>query len=224
MKKTWIALSSAVCLLVSSLGTVAQASEPVDQSNPYQLIEQVADNTFSRLRKDRTLFRADPDLLRDVVKDELLPYIHTRYAASLVLGAQYYRKATPAQRDAFTEAFTEYMIASYAQILLEYDDQDVEVQKDQPIAPDDKIVKVRVDITDSSRPPIRLDFSLRKNTRTGNWQAYDVTAEGVSMIQSKQSEWKAPLRRDGIDSVIEQLKTLAERPIRREDKQKQDAS
>ncbi|KKA45264.1 MULTISPECIES: phospholipid-binding protein MlaC [Salinivibrio] len=224
MKKTWIALSSAVCLLVSSLGTVAQASEPVDQSNPYQLIEQVADNTFTRLRKDRTLFRADPDLLRDVVKDELLPYIHTRYAASLVLGAQYYRKATPAQRDAFTEAFTEYMIASYAQILLEYDDQDVEVQKDQPIAPDDKIVKVRVDITDPSRPPIRLDFSLRKNTRTGNWQAYDVTAEGVSMIQSKQSEWKAPLRRDGIDSVIEQLKTLAERPIRREDKQKQDAS
>lgn len=224
MKKTWIALSSAVCLLVSSLGTVAQASEPVDQSNPYQLIEQVADNTFTRLRKDRTLFRADPDLLRDVVKDELLPYIHTRYAASLVLGAQYYRKATPAQRDAFTEAFTEYMIASYAQILLEYDDQDVEVQKDQPIAPDDKIVKVRVDITDPSRPPIRLDFSLRKNTRTENWQAYDVTAEGVSMIQSKQSEWKAPLRRDGIDSVIEQLKTLAERPIRREDKQKQDAS
>ncbi|WBA08960.1 phospholipid-binding protein MlaC [Salinivibrio kushneri] len=224
MKKILIALGSVVCLMVSSLGSLAQASEPVDQSNPYQLIEQVADNTFSRLRKDRTLFRADPDLLRDVVKDELLPYIHTRYAASLVLGAQYYRKATPAQRDAFTEAFTEYMIASYAQILLEYDDQDVEVQKDQPIAPDDKIVKVRVDITDSSRPPIRLDFSLRKNTRTGNWQAYDVTAEGVSMIQSKQSEWKAPLRRDGIDSVIEQLKTLADRPIRREDKQKQDAS
>ncbi|ODP95587.1 phospholipid-binding protein MlaC [Salinivibrio sp. ML323] len=224
MKKTLIALGSAICLMVSSLSSVAQASEPVDQSNPYQLIEQVADNTFSRLRKDRTLFRADPDLLRDVVKDELLPYIHTRYAASLVLGAQYYRKATPAQRDAFTEAFTEYMIASYAQILLEYDDQAVEVQKDQPIAPDDKIVKVRVDITDPSRPPIRLDFSLRKNSRTGNWQAYDVTAEGVSMIQSKQSEWKAPLRRDGIDSVIEQLKTLAERPIRREDKQKQDAS
>ncbi|OOE50526.1 phospholipid-binding protein MlaC [Salinivibrio kushneri] len=224
MKKTLIALGSAICLMVSSLSSVAQASEPVDQSNPYQLIEQVADNTFSRLRKDRTLFRADPDLLRDVVKDELLPYIHTRYAASLVLGAQYYRKATPAQRDAFTEAFTEYMIASYAQILLEYDDQAVKVQKDQPIAPDDKIVKVRVDITDPSRPPIRLDFSLRKNTRTGNWQAYDVTAEGVSMIQSKQSEWKAPLRRDGIDSVIGQLKTLAERPIRREDKQKQDAS
>ncbi len=77
---------------------------------------------------------------------------------------------------------------------------------------------------DSSRPSIRLDFSLRKNTRTGNWQAYDVTAEGVSMIQSKQSEWKTPLRRDGIDAVIEQLAEIAKRPIRREDKQKQDAS
>ncbi|SIO41091.1 phospholipid-binding protein MlaC [Salinivibrio sp. ES.052] len=224
MKKTLIALGAALSLLVGSIGQVVQASEPVDQSNPYQLIEQVAANTFSRLRKDRTLFRADPDLLRDVVKDELLPYIHTRYAASLVLGAQHYRKATPEQRDAFTEAFTEYMIASYAQILIEYDNQKVDVQKNKPIDPDDKIVKVRVDITDPSRPPIRLDFSLRKNTRTGNWQAYDVTAEGVSMIQSKQSEWKTPLRRDGIDSVIAQLEELSQRPIRREDKQKQDAS
>lgn len=116
------------------------------------------------------------------------------------------------------------MIASYAQILIEYDNQKVDVQKNKPIDPDDKIVKVRVDITDPSRPPIRLDFSLRKNTRTGNWQAYDVTAEGVSMIQSKQSEWKTPLRRDGIDSVIAQLEELSQRPIRREDKQKQDAS
>lgn len=224
MRKTLIALGSALSLMLVSLGQTVQASEPVDQSNPYQLIEQVAENTFSRIRKDRTLLRADPDLLRDVVKDELLPYIHTRYAASLILGAQYYRKATPEQRDAFTEAFTEYMIASYAQILLEYDDQTIEVQKDKPIDPNDKIVKVRVDMTDASRPPIRLDFSLRKNTRTGDWQAYDVTAEGVSMIQSKQSEWKTPLRRDGIDAVVEQLKEIAKRPIRREDKQKQDAS
>ena len=224
MKKTLIALGSALSLMLVSLGQTVQASEPVDQSNPYRLIEQVADNTFSRIRKDRTLLRTDPDLLRDVVKDELLPYIHNRYAASLVLGAQYYRKATPEQRDAFTEAFTEYMIASYAQILLEYDNQTIEVQKDKPIDPEDKIVKVRVDMIDSSRPSIRLDFSLRKNTRTGNWQAYDVTAEGVSMIQSKQSEWKTPLRRDGIDAVIEQLAEIAKRPIRREDKQKQDAS
>lgn len=224
MRKTLIAFGSALSLMLVSLGQTVQASEPVDQSNPYQLIEQVAENTFSRIRKDRTLLRADPDLLRDVVKDELLPYIHTRYAASLILGAQYYRKATPEQRDAFTEAFTEYMIASYAQILLEYDDQTIEVQKDKPIDPNDKIVKVRVDMIDASRPPIRLDFSLRKNTRTGNWQAYDVTAEGVSMIQSKQSEWKTPLRRDGIDAVVEQLKEIAKRPIRREDKQKQDAS
>ncbi|OOF26671.1 phospholipid-binding protein MlaC [Salinivibrio sp. IB872] len=224
MKKVLITLSSALIVFVASVSSFVHASEPVDKTNPYRLIEQVADNTFTRLRKDRTLFRADPDLLRDVVKDELLPYIHTRYAASLVLGAQHYRQATPEQRDAFTEAFTEYMIASYAQILLEYDNQDVNVQRDQAIGDDDKIVKVRVDITDSSRPPIRLDFSLRKNTRTGNWQAYDVTAEGVSMIQSKQSEWKAPLRRDGIDSVIEQLKELAAKPIRREDKQKQGES
>lgn len=214
MKKWLVALLPVIALVTSP----AKAADEIDQSNPYTLIEQVSEKTFDRLKKDRVLFRADAELLRDVVREELLPYINQKYAASLVLGRQHYGSATSEQRDAFTEAFTEYMIASYAQILLQYDDQNVDVEREKSFDDRKKIVKVRVDITDPARPPIRLDFSLRKNSRTGNWQAYDVTAEGVSMIQSKQTEWEAPLRRDGIESVTTQLTELAKAPLRREAK------
>lgn len=62
------------------------------------------------------------------------------------------------------------------------------------------IVAIRVTIIDNDgRPPVRLDFQWRKNTKTGYWQAYDMIAEGVSMITTKQNEWAATLRTQGID-------------------------
>ena len=35
--------------------------------------------------------------------------------------------------------------------------------------------------------PIKLDFKWRKNSKTGEWQAYDMVAEGVSMVVTKQT-------------------------------------
>ena len=38
----------------------------------------------------------------------------------------------------------------------------------------------------SGQAPIKLDFKWRKNSKTGEWQAYDMVAEGVSMVVTKQ--------------------------------------
>ena len=49
--------------------------------------------------------------------------------------------------------------------------------------------------------PIKLDFKWRKNSKTGEWQAYDMVAEGVSMVVTKQNEWSGILRQQGIDAL-----------------------
>ncbi|HBV92464.1 MAG TPA: phospholipid-binding protein MlaC, partial [Pantoea sp.] len=58
-----------------------------------------------------------------------------------------------------------------------------------------------------------LDFQWRKNSQSGNWQAYDMIAEGVSMITTKQNEWSDLLRTKGIDGLTAQLKSSAAQPI-----------
>jgi len=68
-------------------------------------------------------------------------------------------------------------------------------------------------IDPKGRPPVRLDFQWRKNSQSGNWQAYDMVAEGVSMITTKQNEWSDLLRTKGIDGLTAQLKTYAAQPI-----------
>ncbi|CAG21551.1 phospholipid-binding protein MlaC [Photobacterium profundum] len=199
---------------LASLSLFASAAT-VDATNPYTMMGIVSQTTFDRLKAEQGKIQANPDYLRTVVKEELLPYINTRYAAYKVLGPQL-KKTTKEQRNDFVDAFTDYLVASYAQVLTQYTNQDIKIEPPKAIPADRTIVSVRIDIVDSKRPPIRLDFKLRKNKKTNEWQGFDMVAEGVSMISTKQSEWSGQLRTKGIDVVTQNLITLAAKPIRRE--------
>ncbi|MGF1716260.1 phospholipid-binding protein MlaC [Photobacterium chitinilyticum] len=205
-----------ILVMLLSLPLVAQAGT-VDKTDPYLMIQVVSQTTFDRLKTEKDQIQRNPELLRTIVRQELLPYINTRYAAYKVLGPQL-KKTTKEQRNNFVSAFSEYLVASYAQVLTQYTDQDIKIESPRSVPAGRTIVSVRVDILDTKRPPIRLDFKLRKNKKTSEWQGYDMVAEGVSMISTKQSEWSGQIRTEGVDAVTMSLRELAAKPIRREDK------
>ncbi len=199
-------------LLMVALLAIAPFAMAVDQTDPYKLMDEAATKTFTRLTSEQAQIRKNPDYLRQIVREELLPYVQIKYAGALVLGT-YYKQATPAQRDAYFAAFESYLEQVYGQALAMYNGQTYDIAKKQPLG-DKSIVAIRVTIADkNSRPPVRLDFQWRKNSKTGYWQAYDMIAEGVSMITTKQNEWSDILRKQGIDGLTEQLKRSASTPI-----------
>ncbi|USH02795.1 phospholipid-binding protein MlaC [Grimontia kaedaensis] len=212
MKKWLFTLFAALTVAFSPISFAAE----IDAKDPYFLINGVAENAFSRLKADKDQYIQNPELLRVVVKEELMPYINVRYAAMKVLGPQA-RKASKEERDLFTEAFYDYLVASYAQILTQYTDQEINVEPAKKIDAKRKVVSVRVDILDRARPPIRLDFALRKNRKTEEWQGFDVQVEGVSMLDTKTSEWSVELRRNGIEDVAKQLIERSKAPITRDE-------
>ncbi|CAK6497070.1 Intermembrane phospholipid transport system binding protein MlaC [Pantoea sp. Nvir] len=201
-------------LLIVAMLVIAPlaAANAADQSNPYKLMNEAAAKTFTRLKNEQPKIKQNPNYLRDIVRQELLPYVQIKYAGALVLG-RYYREATPAQREAYFNAFGDYLAQAYGQALALYHGQTYQIQPEQPLG-DAKIIAIRVTIVDpNGRPPVRLDFQWRKNSQSGNWQAYDMVAEGVSMITTKQNEWSDLLRTKGIDGLTAQLKTYAAQPI-----------
>lgn len=188
------------------------ANAAVDKTNPYSVMNEAANKTFTRLKTEQPKIKQDPNYLRQIVREELLPYVQIKYAGALVLG-RYYQQATPAQREAYFAAFSDYLQQAYGQALAMYNGQNYTVQPEQSYA-DKDIIAIRVTITDpNGRPPVRLDFQWRKNSRTGEWQAYDMIAEGVSMISTKQNEWADILRQKGIDGLTSRLKQAAAEPI-----------
>ncbi|HGP0857502.1 TPA: phospholipid-binding protein MlaC [Yersinia enterocolitica] len=199
-------------LLMVALLVVAPLANAVDQTDPYRLMDEAAQRTFTRLKTEQAKIKQNPDYLRTIVREELLPFVQIKYAGALVLGS-YYKAATPAQREAYFNAFSQYLEQAYGQALALYHGQTYDVAPDQPLG-DANIVAIRVTILDpNGRPPVRLDFQWRKNSQTGHWQAYDMIAEGVSMISTKQNEWASILRQKGVDGLTQQLLIAAKQPI-----------
>jgi phospholipid transport system substrate-binding protein len=189
----------------------------VDKSQPYQMMKQVAEVTFDRLKAEQPKIKQDPNLLKGVVEDELMPYVNYRYAALKLLGPNL--KGTKREDVLeFIDAFRGYLIASYAQVLTQYSDQQIEFGPEPKLDPSDRITSVKVDIIDTPRPNIKLEFKLRKDNKTGEWEAFDMIAEGISLLSSKQSEWNTKIRQEGILSVAKDLEKLAAEPIRFEAK------
>lgn len=199
-------------LLMIALLVVAPLANAVDQTNPYSLMQDAAAKTFTRLTNEQAKIKQDPNYLRAIVREELMPFVQIKYAGALVLG-RYYKDATPAQREAYFTAFQAYLEQAYGQALAMYENQTYQIDRQQPVDNAD-IIAIRVTIIDNGgRPPVRLDFQWRKNSKTGYWQAYDMIAEGVSMITTKQNEWAATLRLKGIEGLTQQLQAAAKQPI-----------
>ncbi|MGL4479135.1 MAG: ABC transporter substrate-binding protein, partial [Aeromonas veronii] len=125
---------------------------------------------------------------------------------------RYFKEASEAQRTAYFAAFERYLVQSYAQVLTLYSNQKVQIEPAKPLG-DSNIISIRVDVLEPGKPATRLDFKWRKNTKTGEWQAYDMIAEGVSMITTKQGEWAGILRTGGIEALTKQLDQAAATPI-----------
>lgn len=191
---------------------LAIAADKTATSDPYILMHQAAKQTFTRLKQQQAEIKRNPDYLREIVRQELLPYVQIKYAGALVLG-RYYSQASTQQKVAYFNAFTDYLTQAYGQALSLYHGQNYQIQPAQPLG-DAKNIAIRVTIVDADgRPPVRLDFQWRKNSLNGQWQAYDMVVEGISMITTKQNEWADILRTQGIDGLTQKLKQYASQPI-----------
>ena len=182
------------------------------ETSPYVLMQQASDKLFADIKNNQAKIKKDPNYLRTIVRNDLLPYVQVNYAGSLVLGS-HFKSTTPEQREKFFKAFSDFIEQAYAQVLTAYTDQNIQIEPAKEVG-DKNLVSIRVNIMQNGgQAPIKLDFKWRKNSKTGEWQAYDMVAEGVSMVVTKQNEWSSILRQQGIDALTAQIQKSAAAPV-----------
>lgn len=178
-------------------------SGEIDMSNPNKVIQSVSNNTFARITAEEARLQADPNYIQVVIEEELIPYFDYKYAAYKVLGA-HLKKTTIVQRNEFVEAFRLYLVNSYSNILFKYDQQEIQISSNTNFK-NANIVTIPVRVRDKNDKIAQLSFKLRKNKKSGEWKVFDVIAEGISMLNTKQSEISELIHRQGIDHVIKLL-------------------
>jgi phospholipid transport system substrate-binding protein len=209
INKTVKKIAFCLTLLLSSVW--ANAAADVDKKDPYQMIKTVADLTFKRFANEQKAIRTEPNLLKIIVREELMPYVNYQYAAYKVIGSNF-KKTNKADRAEFVPAFREYLITSYAQVFTLYNNQKVEFAPAEDFSKD-RVVSVDTSVMEPGREPINISFRVRKHKKTGDWKAYDMVAEGISLLDSKQAELSSLIRQKGLAHVTEMLKEKSKRDI-----------
>ncbi|WP_052748982.1 MlaC/ttg2D family ABC transporter substrate-binding protein [Arsukibacterium ikkense] len=201
-----------VTALSSETATDSQAVQ--QYTDPFKMMEVVADKTFQRIANDQKLIADNKEHLRLIVNEELVPYIDSRYAALTVIGRTVNLRDLPREEfDNFVVAFQDYMVASYAGALTYYTDQKVIIQPARP-PENESIITIKTRVIDPGKPDITIDFKLRRNRGSEHWLVFDMVAEGISLLDSKRAELSNLIRQQGVARVTELLVEKSKEPIK----------
>ena len=189
----WI---TAICFsLFASGATLAIA---VDERDPLPIIQETTTHIFQTLESRRDEFTEDPQLLRDVVREDLLPLIDLDYSARLILGRAG-RGVSAEQLSAFSDAMSNVLINRYADGLIEFrSDEQVEVL---PMKGNntEKLTRIRTRIKLDNGSYAPVDYAFRKTDK--GWKAFDVTVEGISYVITFRNQISPQVESQGIDQV-----------------------
>ncbi len=168
---------------------------------PDEFISEVVDILGDRLEGRRKELSKDVDALYALIDDILLPRFDRRLAAQQVL-AKHWRAASEEQRERFVSAFYNVLIQRYADGILEFEHDRIEVL---PFRGDLKrkivTVKTRVDIEGGNN--ISVNYALVP--RDTGWMMFDVTIEGVSYIRNFRAEFNSEINATSLEEVIVRL-------------------
>ncbi len=182
------------------LGFTSIANASIDTKDPYKMVTAVAEQTFTKLKNNQDKIN-DINFRKDLINNELLPYVDVKYAAYKVMGTNL-KQTTEQQREEFTKAFSQYIVATYADALGSYKNQELVPPQYKKVADNESLISVKFLIREANKPDLELVFKLRKNTKTNEWKAFDMIAENISMLDAKTSELSPLIKSKGIDSVI----------------------
>lgn len=186
-------------MLLTSSFSFAQS---VDTKNPYQLIMDLGDQVFQAVSKAKQNNANSPEQMATLVNELMMPYIDVPFASYKILGSQL-KKTSKAEREQFVAAMQQDLVKTYSNALSQYNNQTISYEPAKQIKANKKTVAVRTVLVSPEAPEVSMIFKLRKNKKTGQWKAYDLVVEGISLIDSKRAELAKPLRSKGVAYVVE---------------------
>jgi phospholipid transport system substrate-binding protein len=206
MRFKWIkSLLCGACFGLMALAVGSQeALDDGTQSpslTPNEVVEATATSIAEELDGQQAHLKDNPAELYALIDGLLLPHFDTRYAGRLVLG-NHWKNATVEQRDRFIDVFYQFLVQSYADGILGFEQESLMILP--PAGESDgkrAVVKTTIRMEDGNVVPV--NYSMRNSS--AGWRVYDVRIEGVSYIQNYRNQLNAEIKALGIDAVIERL-------------------
>ncbi|MBA2656377.1 MAG: ABC transporter substrate-binding protein [Tatlockia sp.] len=173
------------------------------QSSPLPMLESSSNQILAKLKQNKISLKNNSQIIYEAVERHLLPNVDVGGMSRSVLGRKAWGEASAAEKEQFSKAFTQLVIRTYASPLAEYTDETV---KFMPIrgSLDSRFIRVNSVIIRSKGKNIPLTYSLVSNG--SEWKIYDLSVEGVSLLQSFRSQFAEALQNSSMQDLIKQMR------------------
>ncbi len=171
---------------------------------PDELVKNTTQEVITVIKQDKDIQSGDRSKIYALVEEKVLTHFDFRRMSQLAMGKNW-RQATPEQQDALIKEFRSLLVRTYAVSLTQYRDQKIEV-KPVKLETDAKDATVKSLFLQSGREPVTVEYLMHKIP--AGWKVFNITVEGVSLVENYRSTFNDQIRKNGVDGLI---KTLAER-------------
>ena len=190
-----LAISS---IFSGALFAQTQADEPVS------LVESITGKIFADVTENLDEYTANPELLDELVRRDLMPLLDIKYAARLILGRAG-RGLGKEKIDEFADCMSNLLITRYSKGLLHFSSNIKLNVLPQRGDLNEKLTRVRTRVTLADGGEAPVDYAFHKTPE--GWKAFDVVVEGISYVTTYRNQIMPEVKANGIDSVIERLNT-----------------
>lgn len=179
-----------------------QASNSQAQAaGPQEVIEKAANEVLDSIEGRRDELSARPQELYAIVDKILLPHFDIEYAARLIL-ARSWREASQEQRERFQEAMYQSLVRTYADGILEFTADSMEMLPFRGSEDDERVtVQTEVTLDDGTKAPVNYVM----HQADGQWKVFDVFIEGISYVLNYRKQLGAEIGQKGLENVIREL-------------------
>ncbi|MDP2351222.1 MAG: ABC transporter substrate-binding protein [Pseudomonadota bacterium] len=169
-------------------------------SAPQQAIYTASTQLQSKLQEKS--FTKDFSKITEYVRDVIYPHTDFDRIAALVLG-KLWKTATYDERERFKQEFQTLLIRTYSRAFIEFKEWTVRFLPLEMEAGATKVI-VKTQVLQPGIQPIAVDY--RMALHNGEWKAYDIMIEGVSLVTNYRTTFTNEVQTKGsLNAVIDGL-------------------
>lgn len=193
-------------LLVALAAVTLSGSTLADLDTPNAIIDGAVTQLTELLDGRKAELAVDRRALYELIDEILLPRFDRKFAAQVVL-AKHWRGASATQRTRFIEAYYQALVRKYADGVLEFDPNKIDVLPYRGDVSKPR-TRVRSSVALDDGTKVAVDYDLVK--RDNGWLVFNVVIEGVSYVRNFRAELDAEIRASSLDEVISRLEREAD--------------
>ncbi len=193
-------------IMLFSFNTVVLAQE-----QPDVMLQRVTHEMISALRQNDKALQQHPEKIYDIIETILVPHVDWMAMSRWVVGRNAWQTASNQSKQRFVKEFKELLIRTYAGTLRSYNNQTIDYLPIRGGIQGKPRVQVGSLIKEPGREPIRVSYRLVN--KGSNWQVYDITIEGVSLLKGFQSQFATEIQQNGLDKLSDHLREHNEKPL-----------